>query len=123
MIRFLSGSQHPRLSVSALPPLLPRQRFVGSNYNKTLHLLKIFFLNWQNESLKGSKLLFKQRFETVSKTPFKKRNREIDLRKHYHKKPNEHLFQEHLMKVSIAKHLKETTIARVPSKIVFLITY
>lgn len=55
MIRFLSGSQHPRLSVSALPPLLPRQRFVGSNYNKTLHLLKIFFLNWQNESLRGSK--------------------------------------------------------------------
>ena len=52
MIRFLSGSQHPRLSVSALPPLLPRQRFVGSNYNKTLHLLKIFFLNWQNESLR-----------------------------------------------------------------------
>lgn len=52
MIRFLSGSQHPRLSVSALPPLLPRQRFVGSNYNKTLHLLKVFFLNWQNESLR-----------------------------------------------------------------------
>lgn len=27
MVRFLSGFQHPRLSVSALPPLLPRQRF------------------------------------------------------------------------------------------------
>ena len=28
MDRFLPGSQHPRLSGSALPPLLPRQRFM-----------------------------------------------------------------------------------------------
>lgn len=34
VIRFLSGSQHPRLSGSALPPLLPRQRFVSDTLSE-----------------------------------------------------------------------------------------